>query len=67
MRVIAVTIDHQVNVHVPETGQYGHAFRGKDLRARRNREPAYLAHSLDSLVFDNDYAVANRRTTESID
>ena len=42
MRVVAVAVDHQVDVHVPEAGQHAHAFGGDHLGAGGHRERADL-------------------------
>ena len=67
MGVVAVPVDHEVDVHVPEPRQDGHALGRDHLRARRHREHANLPHRGNALAIDEDDAVANRLAAESVD
>ncbi len=67
MRVVAVTVDHQVNVHVPQAGQQAHAFSRDDVRAFWNRERADLPDGLDSLALDQDHAVGDGFAAVAVD
>ena len=67
VRVVAVAVDHQVHVHVPQAGQHAHAFGGDHLGAGRHRERARPADGGDALALDEDDAVADRAAAEAVD
>jgi len=59
MRIVAVPVNHQMDVHVPEARQHCHAFGGNYFGAGWNSERANLSDGFDSFTFDNDDAIAN--------
>ncbi len=58
VRVVAVPVQHQMHVHVPQAGQHAHAFGGDHLGAARHRQRADGADRADPLALDEDHAVA---------
>ena len=60
MGVVAVAVDHEVHVHVPEAREQTHAFRGNDFGACWNVNLTDLANFDDFFPFNNDDAVAER-------
>ena len=66
MRVIAVPIDHQVNVHVPKTGQKTHTFSRDDFGIFGNLNLSDLPHFGNFFTFDDDDTVANRMTAIAV-
>ena len=67
MGVVAVPVDHEVDVHVPESGQDRHPLGRDHLGARRHGQRPDLTHRGDALALDEDDAVANRPAAEAID
>src|SRR4030095_1706330 len=62
--IVAMAVDHQMNVHVPETWKHGHAFSGDNFCALRYGKHANLAYSLYSFAFNDDNAVAKGLAAE---
>src|SRR6185503_13526183 len=67
MRVVAMAVNHQVDVHIPKTGKDSHAFSGNHFCAGRNREGADLAYGFYSFPVNDDDAVSNRRAAKPVD
>lgn len=67
MGVVAVAVNHQVHVHVPQAGHHAHAFGGDDLRALGYLDVAHRADGLDALAFNNDDGIQQRLTSVAID
>ena len=65
--VIGVANDHRVDVHIPQAGQHGHAFRGDHLSAGRHRKRPDLADRGDLVSVDQDHAVLDRWPGEAVD
>ncbi len=65
--VVGVADDHRMDVHVPEAGQNGHAFRGDNLGAGGHGERSDLADGGDLVTVDEDHTVLDRRTGEAVD
>src|SRR4030095_16240121 len=65
--VVAMAVDHQMTVHVPETWKHGHAFSRDNFCALRYGKRANLAYSLYSLALNDDHAVAKGLASEAVD
>ncbi len=66
MRIVAVAVNHQVYVHVPQARQNRHAFGRDNLRVRGHRERPNLPDCFNPLAFDDDDTVPNRRAAEAV-
>jgi hypothetical protein len=67
VRVVGVTIDHQVDVHVPQAGEHAHPFGRYHLGPGRDGEASHLADRPDPLSLDQDDTIAKRRAAVAID
>ena len=67
MRVVAVTIEHQVYVHVPEAWEHAHAIRRDHLRTARHRQCADSPDGTNAFAFNEDDAVSERTAAKAID
>src|SRR5262249_11041298 len=56
MRVIAVAVDHQVDVHVPEARQHSHSFGRNQLGVAGNGQGPAGAWGFDAFAFNDDDA-----------
>ena len=65
--VVAVAEDHEMDVHVRETGNHGHPARVDGRRARRHGHGAARAHGDDPLPRNEDDAVLDGSTLVTID
>src|SRR5262245_47461547 len=66
MGVIAMAVDHQMDVHIPQTRQHGHAFGRDHLGVFWDRQGSSLADGFDPFSIDDNDAVAKRLSAVAV-